>query len=231
MNSDLLSDMEIIDAWHANATPWTTAVRNGDIESRRLTTDQAIVDAVISQSPRSVLDLGCGEGWLARNLSSHGIQVIGIDVVPDLIEQAQKTGGGEFRVASYEDVAAGKLGALVDDALVDLVVCNFSLIGKESVDGIVAAAKSLLHPGGTLIVQTLHPLIAGGEQPYVDGWRPGSWAGFSDDFVRPAPWYFRTLASWVQLFTANGWRLEEIREPIHPKTGRPASILFVARVA
>lgn len=226
MNRDLLSDVEIIDAWHANAMSWTTAVRSGDIESRHLVTDQAIVDAVISQSPRSVLDVGCGEGWLARNLSSQGIQVIGIDVVPELIEQAQKTGGGEFYVASYEDVAAGKL-----DALVDLVVCNFSLIGKESVDGLVAAAKSLLHPNGTLIVQTLHPLIASGDQPYVDGWRPGSWAGFSADFVRPAPWYFRTLASWVRLFTANGWRLEEICEPIHPKTGKPASILFVASVA
>lgn len=225
MNRDLLSDVEIIDAWHANAAPWTSAVRDGDIESRRLITDDAIVDAVFSRSPQSVLDVGCGEGWLARALSSKGIQVTGIDVVPELIELAQKAGGGEFRVASYEDISAGKL-----DLTADLVVCNFSLIGKESVDGIIAAAKSLLNPGGTLIVQTLHPLVACGDQAYADGWRPGSWAGFSEDFVRPAPWYFRTLASWVQLFTTHGWHLEDVREPVHPKTGRPASILFVASV-
>lgn len=226
MNDDRLSDVEIIEAWHANATPWTTAVRRGDIESRRLVTDQAIVDAIMSRSPRSVLDVGCGEGWLARALSSKGVRVIGIDVVPELIEQAQKAGGGEFCVAAYEDVVAGKL-----DAVVDLVVCNFSLIGRESVDGIIAAAKSLLHPDGALLVQTLHPVMACGEQPYLDGWRPGSWAGFSTDFVRPAPWYFRTLASWVQLFEANGWHLEELREPMHPNTGKPASILFIASIA
>ncbi len=226
MTSDLLSDAEIINAWHANATPWTTAVRSGDIESRRLVTDGAILDAVLSQSPQSVLDLGCGEGWLARALSFRGIRVIGIDVVPELIEQAQSAGGGDFRVASYEDVAAGKLGVVTD-----AVVCNFSLIGKESVDGIIASAKSMLRPGGAFIVQTLHPLIACGDQPYTDGWRPGSWAGFSDDFVRPAPWYFRTLETWIRLFEQSGLDLREVREPLHPNTGKPASILFIAGVA
>ncbi len=223
MNNHPLSDEEIILAWHANAAPWTTAIRRGDIASRRLVTDQAIVEAVVSRSPHSVLDVGCGEGWLARALSSKGIEVIGIDGVPALIDEAKQAGGGAFRVAAYEDVAAGKL-----DVLVDLVVCNFSLIGKDSVDGIIAASTSLLHPGGVLIVQTLHPLIASADRPYVDGWRAGSWAGFGPDFVRPAPWYFRTLESWIRLFTTNGWRLQDIREPMHPDTGKPASILFVA---
>jgi 2-polyprenyl-3-methyl-5-hydroxy-6-metoxy-1,4-benzoquinol methylase len=226
MTSDLLSDAEIINAWHANATPWTTAVRSGDIESRRLVTDDAILDAVLSQSPQSVLDLGCGEGWLARALSFRGIRVIGIDVVPELIEQAQSAGGGDFRVASYEDVAEGKLGIAID-----VVVCNFSLIGKESVDGIIASAKSMLRPAGAFIVQTLHPLIACGDQPYADGWRPGSWAGFSDDFVRPAPWYFRTVETWTRLFEQSGLDMKEVREPLHPNTGKPASILFIAGVA
>jgi 2-polyprenyl-3-methyl-5-hydroxy-6-metoxy-1,4-benzoquinol methylase len=223
MNRELLNDAEIIEAWHANAAPWTKAVRDGDIESRRLVTDRAVVDAIVSRTPRLVLDVGCGEGWLARALSSEGIEVIGIDVVPALIEQAQKAGGGRFQVATYNELAEGKL-----DVLVDLVVCNFSLIGKESVNGVIAAVKSLLHPGGSLIVQTLHPLIACADRPYVDGWRPGSWSGFSEHFVRPAPWYFRTLESWVRLFTANGWHLGELREPMHPHTGKPASILFIA---
>jgi 2-polyprenyl-3-methyl-5-hydroxy-6-metoxy-1,4-benzoquinol methylase len=225
MSVEPLNDAEIIEAWLANAAPWTKAVRDGAIESRRLVTDRAVVDAIVSRTPCSVLDVGCGEGWLARALSARGIRVTGIDVVPALIEQAQAAGGGEFRVAAYEALAEKK-----PDALVDLVVCNFSLIGKASVDSVIAATKSLLHPGGTLIVQTLHPLIACGDQPYVDGWRPGSWAGFSDDFVRPAPWYFRTLESWIALFTANGWLLEALREPMHPATRRPASILFIARL-
>jgi 2-polyprenyl-3-methyl-5-hydroxy-6-metoxy-1,4-benzoquinol methylase len=70
---DPLSDEKIIDSWHTNATPWTAAVRDKRIESRKLVTDQAIVDAVLSRRPKSVLDIGCGEGWLSRALAERGV--------------------------------------------------------------------------------------------------------------------------------------------------------------
>lgn len=221
---DPLSDAKVIDSWHTNATPWTAAVRDKRIESRKLVTDQAIVDAVMSRRPRSVLDIGCGEGWLARALSARGVErTVGVDVVPALVEQARSAGGGEYRVASYEGIAAGEL-----DLQVSVAVANFALIGKEAVDALIRTSPSLLEPGGALIVQTLHPVVASGDQPYEDGWRAGSWAGFSDDFSDPAPWYFRTLGSWVKLIASSGLRLEEVREPMHPATGKPASVIFIA---
>lgn len=215
-----LSDAQVISSWSKNTDPWTAAVRGGEIESRRLVTDQAIVDAVRSRAPRTGLDIGCGEGWLVRALD--GVRMTGVDVVPGLIEQAHVAGGGEFRVLSYEQIARGELALAVDVA-----VCNFSLIGKESVDGVFGAARTLLNPGGALIVQTLHPLMACGDAPYVDGWRQGSWAGFSDDFVDAPPWYFRTLESWVRLYAGAGLRLVDIREPVHPATGKPASAILI----
>ena len=106
MSIDPLSDAKILDSWHTNATPWTAAVREQRIESRKLVTDRAIVDAVTARQPDSVLDIGCGEGWLTRALVDHGVkQAIGVDAIPALIEQARAAGGGEFRVASYEDIA------------------------------------------------------------------------------------------------------------------------------
>ena len=222
MNLDPLSDAKIIDSWHRNAAPWTAAVRENQIESRRLVTNQAIVDAVRSRSPSTALDIGCGEGWLVRALTAHGVHSIGVDVVSELIDRA-RSGGGDFRVASYEDLAAGAL-----ELRVDVVVANFSLIGKESVGDLLAYVPRLIAPTGALIVQTLHPVIATGELPYVDGWRQGSWTGFSDDFSDPAPWYFRTLESWIQLLSASGLTLVELREPVHPISGKPASIIFVA---
>lgn len=222
---DPLSDEKVVDSWHTNATPWTSAVREQRIESRRLVTDRAIVDAVMSRKPESVLDLGCGEGWLVRALSAQGVQrVIGVDVVPSLVEQARAAGGGEFHVASYEAIARDELHVTVDVA-----VANFALIGKEAVDALIRWTPSLLRSGGTLIVQTLHPVIACGDLPYKDGWRTGSWTGFSDDFTDPAPWYFRTLESWVQLIVSSGLTLVEMREPIHPATSKPASVVFIAR--
>src|SRR5689334_17317854 len=142
LDMDPLSDEKIIDSWHTNATPWTSAVREQRIESRKLVTDRAIVDAVMSRVPSSVLDIGCGEGWLSRALSERGVKrVIGVDVVPALIEQARASGGGEFRVASYEAIARGEL-----ELQVDVAVANFSLIGKDAVDDLVRSSRALLQP-------------------------------------------------------------------------------------
>ncbi len=220
---DPLSDAKVIDSWRKNAAPWTAAVREQQIESRRLVTDAAIVQAVLSVAPRRVLDVGCGEGWLARALAERGMHVTGVDVVPDLIERARQGGGGDFRVMSYEDIVAGKLTERFD-----AVVANFALIGAEAVDALVASVPGLLAPGGRLIIQTLHPVVATGDLPYKDGWRPGSWAGFSSEFTDPAPWYFRTMERWEKLIHDAGMRLEQRLEPMNPATGKPASVIFIA---
>jgi SAM-dependent methyltransferase len=208
MSRDHLSDARIVHSWLKNASPWTDAVRGNQIQSRALVTNRAIIEAVLSRSPRTVLDIGCGEGWLVRALGERDVRGIGV---------------GEFRVASYEQVAAGEL-----DMTVDAVVANFSLIGKESVEGVVSRAPELLSGKGALIIQTLHPLVAGADEPYEDGWRRGSWAGFSEEFTDPAPWYFRTLESWKRLLDDAGFSSVEMREPIHPETGKPASVIFIA---
>ena len=224
MSIDPLSDAKILDSWHTNATPWTAAVREQRIESRKLVTDQAVVDAVMSRRPRSVLDIGCGEGWLTRALIERGVQrAVGVDAIPVLIDQARVAGGGEFRVASYEEIAKGAL-----DLTVDVAVANFALIGKDAVDALILTSPTLLRERGALVIQTLHPVVACGDQPYKDGWRTGSWAGFSSDFSDPAPWYFRTLESWVDLIARSGLRLIEMREPVHPTSQKPASVIFIA---
>jgi 2-polyprenyl-3-methyl-5-hydroxy-6-metoxy-1,4-benzoquinol methylase len=87
-------------SWIANATAWREAVREQRIESRRLVTDAAVVSAVLAESPRRVLDLGCGEGWLGRALSGHGIAVTGVDGSAPLIEAARSLGGATFLTLS-----------------------------------------------------------------------------------------------------------------------------------
>jgi 2-polyprenyl-3-methyl-5-hydroxy-6-metoxy-1,4-benzoquinol methylase len=217
-------DEKIIASWGKNTAPWVSAVRNDEIESRLLVTNRAIVDAVRSVSPTTGLDIGCGEGWLVRALD--GIEMVGVDVVPGLVEAARRAGGGDFRVMSYEDIARGQL-----QLQVDVAICNFSLLGDESVTGLFRASPSYLKPGGTLVVQTMHPVVACGDAPYADAWREGSWAGFNEGFTDPPPWYFRTLASWVRLFSDHGLQLRELREPVHPATGKPASLILMGSVS
>ncbi|MEX2334001.1 MAG: class I SAM-dependent methyltransferase, partial [Pseudohongiella sp.] len=190
-------------------------------------TDQAIIEAINSYAPATVLDIGCGEGWLARALTGRGMQVTGVDVVPELIAAARQAGGGEFHELGYDALATHAFPHRFD-----ALVCNFSLLGDSSTESVFRAASQLLKPDGLMFVQTLHPIAACGDQPYVDGWRPGSWQGFSaalsQQFREPAPWYFRTLESWLDLFADGSLTVIDTKTPIRSAGSQPASVIFVA---
>jgi 2-polyprenyl-3-methyl-5-hydroxy-6-metoxy-1,4-benzoquinol methylase len=218
----------IIRSWNTNAKPWTRAIRSGSIHSRKFATDQGIVDAVSSvlgADLRRVLDLGCGEGWLARALRDQGAMVTGIDVVPELVAEAARLGGGEYHIEDYRAIAnrEWRCGPF------DVAVCNFSLLGKESVDLLLGAVADYLERAGHLVIQTLHPVAACGAYPYQNGWRPGHWQGCSADFSDPAPWYFRTFESWFALLKRSGFDVLECREPTAPEGISPASIIFICK--
>lgn len=222
-----MSESHILASWATNASAWTKAVRNREIPSRVRATDAAAIAAVVDRKPRTVLDLGCGEGWLAHELANRGFDVLGVDAIPALIERAKEGGKARFEVAGYQDITESGLGG----RRFDLIICNFALFGEDSVPKLIKRIPDLLQPGGAFVVQTLHPLIATGDQPYVEGWRKGSWAGFSDAFSDPAPWYFRPLGAWIAMFPAAGLKLVEMREPVDPQTGKPASVIFIAQAA
>ncbi len=211
-------------SWRTNADAWSDAVREQRIASRRAGTDAAIVDAVLHTNTRRVLDLGCGEGWLARALGARGCEVVGVDGSPELIAAAQALGGARFEVASYAELAAR--GA--DFGHFDAVVCNFALLGAD-LHTPLRAAHGLLHDDGTLIMQTVHPWTACGEAPYVDGWRVETFEHFGGAFRAPMPWYFRTLASWWAALRRGGFAVEQWSEPPDPISGRPLSLLIHAR--
>jgi 2-polyprenyl-3-methyl-5-hydroxy-6-metoxy-1,4-benzoquinol methylase len=231
MNRQDPEEQQIIESWHGNAAPWTRAIRAASIASRKLITDQAIIAAVSSLSCRRILDIGCGEGWLARALGDLGMNVTGVDVVPELIAQARAlpraaaSANVAFHVQDYASIANRQWSGGAFDA----AVCNFSLLGRESVDSLIAALPHYLADPGFLIIQTLHPVAACGEQPYEDGWRAGSWLGFSSDFNNPAPWYFRTLGTWTALLQRCGFDIIECREPRAAGAVTPASVIWIGK--
>jgi len=141
------------------------------------------------------------------------------------VDRAKAHGQGSFKVLEYEQICPDTLHEKYD-----LAVCNFSLLGKESVEHLFKVMPHLLNDNGCFIIQTLHPHTSCGDLPYLDGWREGSWEGFSDEFVDPAPWYFRTLESWCDLFVGSGLTLDKVEEPLNKKDAKPASLLMMGRV-
>ena len=78
---------------------------------------------VISLAPKSVLDVGCGSGHLARELFEHGIDVVGVDIDPEMIETARRLGPQIDWIRA--DVASLRLGQTFDVVLVAGNVLNF----------------------------------------------------------------------------------------------------------
>ncbi|MDF1503598.1 methyltransferase domain-containing protein [Roseisolibacter sp. H3M3-2] len=219
----------LAESWVANADAWTAAVRDGAIPSRRAGTDAAIVaacaDALPAPAGTPVLDLGCGEGWLARALALRAARVTGADGLAPLVEAPRAPDpASRYAVAGYDALVA-------DDALLagpfDLVALNFALLG-DPVAPLLAACARRLAPGGRVVIQTVHPWAAAGDGAYADGWREETFAAFAIPFPMHMPWYFRTLAGWVEALAAAGLRLERLGEPVHPDTRRPLSLVLTA---
>jgi len=227
---------KILDSWHSNAAAWIELMQTNAIESRRLVTNRAVVDAVLLSNPRkpqTALDLGCGEGWLARALAERGVQTFGVDAVAELIASAQAHDAANARryaVRSYDDLIAHKRlfdAEVLPAEAFEVVVINFALFAETETDALLAALPYYLAPNGRIVLQTLHPLVASEGTAYISGWREGSWSGLPGAFVKPYRWYFRTLERWLHSFTQAGLAVQRILEPLHPHSQRPASMLFV----
>lgn len=211
-------------SWDANADAWTRAIRSGAVASREGGTNRAVVEAVLRLAPRSVLDVGCGEGWLAHALSGDGRDVVGVDASLALVRAARE-GPGRFACHGYDELAHDP-GLLPGPF--DVAACNFSLLDEDLVP-LLAVLRVRLTPGrGRLVIQTLHPWTAAGDGPYRDGWREETFDAFGAAFAAPMPWYARTAASWFEALARAGFRVERLEEPIAGEARRPWSLLLTA---
>jgi SAM-dependent methyltransferase len=102
------------------------------------------------------VDVGCGEGRLARDLKRLGHTVIAVDRSPTMVRYAREA-DPELDVRE-SDAAALPLG----DAIADLVVSFMSLMNMDELWAAVQEAARVLRPGGRYCIAITHPLNTGG---------------------------------------------------------------------
>src|SRR5207237_8782987 len=65
--------------WERNAEFWIRIIRERLDPFRTEVTDAAVLRALGPCADRSVLDAGCGEGYLTRRLAGRGAAAVGVD--------------------------------------------------------------------------------------------------------------------------------------------------------
>jgi len=118
----------------------------------------ALLTTVGAVAELQIVDVGCGEGQLARALAERGAQVTGVD--PFMAETKWTAqGAGKYRIVKAQ---ADKLP--LPDQSADLVLFVFSLhhVPEAKLEGALAEARRLLRPSGRLYVA--EPLPEGPHQ-------------------------------------------------------------------
>jgi len=104
-------------------------------------------DFVMRYAPRSALDAGCGTGRVARELARRGVDVVGVDLDPDMLATARRR-SPELRWIEA-DLASFQLDRTFDAAVVAGNVMILLTPGTEP--AVVANIARHVRPDGLLI--------------------------------------------------------------------------------
>lgn len=119
---------------------------DGDWDAHEV--DAAFLRRHLGRSQGPVLDLGCGPGYWASYLHTLGVEVTGVDLVPEFIGHARaRHPGPDFRLGSMTDMDA-------PEHSVAGVLSWYSTIHVPPAElgAVLAGFRRLLRPSGILVL-------------------------------------------------------------------------------
>ena len=157
----------------------------------------------------SVLDAGCGEGYLARILAGRGANVIGIDLAAHLIQIARAK-DPEGKSTYQVDDLSQPLPAYREHF--DLIVSHFVLNDVSDYQGFVTTLSAVAKRGGRLICSLNNPysfVVRGHLTNYFDSGKAFPYRGMAAEGVK-VHFYQRTLGEYLDAFLSTGFQLQRL---------------------
>ena len=144
-----------MDQWNKQAACWAEYV---SLNKERRELLDGILDRLgdISSTPKSIVELGCGEGVFCRMLKTRfpKAMVTGMDFSASLLQIAKSLGGGvEYAVSDFEKPWQ------IPSSENDLVLAVFSFFEAESLTNAFASAKKMLASHGKFVLVITDPLV------------------------------------------------------------------------
>lgn len=169
-----------------------------------------------------VLDVGCGEGQLARRIAAAGARVVGVDPSWAQITEARWRGGGPTYLRGSATALA------VGSGTVDGVVACLVLEHVEPFEPAIDEIARVLRPNGVFVLFLNHPLLQAPESGWVDDhilgeqyWRIGPYLPDDESLEEVAPgvrlpFMHRPLSRYINVMADRGLLVEHMDEPAPP---------------
>lgn len=145
------------DAWDRNAADWMRWARSTELDHAFWRMNLPALVDLLPPPSGITLDLGCGEGRVARELKRAGHNVVGIDSSQALVAAAREADPG-FDV----QVADATQTPFPNDHF-SLVVASMSLMNMDDLPRVVAEVARVLRPGGLFCFSIIHPINSWGD--------------------------------------------------------------------
>lgn len=110
-----------------------------------------ILSLLDNTSGKAILDLGCGNGYLANFLIGQGFDAWGTDASAEGIAIAKQTNPGRFFI---QDISTGELPPELQNIRFDIIISTEVIEHLYDPEGFVAFCKKILPAAGELIIST-----------------------------------------------------------------------------
>lgn len=136
--------------WSKVAKDWTRWAQTPDHDS--FWAYRPALQAFIGRGTGKALEIGCGEGRVARTLGTLGYDMTVAEPAPALLQAAREADSA----STY--LAAPATGLPVEDASFDLVVFYNVLMDVDNLQAAMNEATRALRSGGRLMFGIVHPM-------------------------------------------------------------------------